>query len=453
MSSDLESLASHDGAAIAAVLRDVLREVQFDQVNHDLRLRDYGGDYLVRPFPLPGSPVDVANMKTRLRHVARSAADADDRRFARRIELAFTFLMFGEPLNRRDLEELVGSQRVMAIDRALQAGLFVSAGAGQIRMDGLSVFSRRLPRDHAVYLVADTPPHFTTRSGPQRVYAGADSYELMQRVAGMEPVSGHCVEMGSGSGIQLITALRCHPGIVRAIGVERDRRARYVSLFNTVLNQVEDRVAVVSDEAQLRGLLGSEQVSFGMSNPPFLALPASIPLDAESRALLSNVRAIHDTADGSLLDVEAAFPQAGWGGEDGLQVTRQFLEVLFALQAPGGTIVLYSQFAGDESGPSRIRTYVEQAGGFECTFDPVMSADGVARTARYGASESATTVARLLTAALMAQQQPHRVRLAVRAGGPEHVLMQKLAGQIEASYARAGITHFHDGFLTLVRHV
>jgi hypothetical protein len=450
LSADLESLASADAARLAIVLREVLREVHFDQVNHDLRLPEFGGDYLLRPFPLPGSPVDVANMKARLRHVVKSSENPDDRRLARRIQLAFRFLMFGESVDRKDVGDLVGAHRRPSIEAAIMLGLFVAARSNQVRMNGLSICSRRLPGGDAVYLLADTPPHFITRSGPLRVYAGADSYELMQRISSTESIIGNSVEMGSGSGIQLIAALKEHQTMAKAIGVERDRRARHVSLFNAALNDVADRFAVVADEQALHELLGTESVAFGMSNPPFLALPALLRIDDESRKLLADVPEIRETPDGAWIDVATAFPQAGWGGEDGLYVTRQFIDVLRAVEGPGGRILLYSQFAGDEHGPSLIRGHVERLGDFEFAFDSIEGPDGM-RKKSYMANESAETVARLLTAALLEKQEPQRPRLAIRQGGPEHALMQKLAAQIEASYKQAGITHFHDGFVTLVR--
>jgi hypothetical protein len=40
-----------------------LREGHFDQVDRDLRLPRDGGDYEVRPFPLPTSPVDTGEMR------------------------------------------------------------------------------------------------------------------------------------------------------------------------------------------------------------------------------------------------------------------------------------------------------------------------------------------------------------------------------------------------------
>src|SRR5215210_3625229 len=172
--SDLELLASAEATAFAAVLRTLLQEVRFDQVNHDLRLPEFGGDYLIRPFPLPGSSVDVSNMTTRLRHVVKSSGNESDRRFAKRIQLAFRFLMFGEGIDRKALGDLFGAERRKWIDVGINVRLFVPDRPNQLRMNGLSICSRRLPGGDGLYLLADTPPHFNTRVGPLRVYAGAD---------------------------------------------------------------------------------------------------------------------------------------------------------------------------------------------------------------------------------------------------------------------------------------
>src|SRR5258707_8661890 len=105
---DLASLATERGKELAKVLRDILREVHFDQVNHDLRLPRYGGDYDIRPFPLPASPVDTHEMKVRLRNAVKTSRNTEDAAFARRIKRAFPPFMFGQALTRRDVAALFG---------------------------------------------------------------------------------------------------------------------------------------------------------------------------------------------------------------------------------------------------------------------------------------------------------------------------------------------------------
>ena len=79
---------------------------------------------------------------------------------------------------------MFGDARKSAIDDALALGLFVHGEGDALRMNGLSLFSKTLLSGQVVHLVADTPPHFETRAAEQRVYAGADSYELMEKSLG-----------------------------------------------------------------------------------------------------------------------------------------------------------------------------------------------------------------------------------------------------------------------------
>src|SRR5437764_14050469 len=100
----------------------------------------------------------------------------------------------------------------------------------------------------------------------------------------------------------------------------------------------------------------------------------------------------------------------------------------------GSKVIIYSQFAGHEYGPSLIQKYVERTGDFEFAFEPVKSGSGMHKKPVHTAGETALTVARLLTAVLLEKQKPQRLRLVVREGGPEHRLLQNLAAQIEGSY-------------------
>jgi hypothetical protein len=458
---DLPLLASDQGARLARVLRQVLRDVYFDQVNRDLRLPRYGGDYDIRPFPLPTSPVDVQEMKVRLRDAVKTNKRSADAALARRIQRAFALFMFGQALPRTAVEELFDAAG--AADEAVAAGLLVPAEGRALRTNGLSLFSRTLPNGEIVYLFADTPPHFETRTAEQRVYAGADSYELMTRVAAAERVAGYCVEMGSGSGIQLIAALKHHRGIAKAIGVERDRRAVHVSAFNAALNGVGDSFAVVQSDDALRDVLARQPITFAMSNPPFIAVPAWIDLDADDCAWLRGVVGIRETADGSQADLRGIFAAAGWGGDDGLAVTTAFIDALVPLLADNSRMVIYSQFAGDGSGPSAIRDYVRERGGVRFEFEPAAPrplvmrqpggsgiASGDSRTI-LTAAEAAASVARLIVTAVLAREHPEHVRVAVRKGAREEALLTRIAARLDERYRRRGLTHFYDGFVVLTK--
>ena len=84
---------------------------------------------------------------------------------------------------------------------------------------------------------------------------------------------------GIGLGIQLVAALKQHPGITTAIGKERDRRAANVSVFNAALNRVADRITIVESDLSLHAALDGCPVSVAMSNPPFLAMPRWVDLN------------------------------------------------------------------------------------------------------------------------------------------------------------------------------
>jgi len=459
--SDLSALATRQGMDLAQALNSLVRDLHFDRVNRDLRLPRYGGDYEIRPFPLPTSPVDKHEMKVRLRDAVKTSRRSDDALLARRIQQAFSLFMFGEALHGKALEELFGEERRASLDEGFRLGLFVDAEGQAMRMNGLSLFSRTLRNGDVIHVFADTPPHFEARAEEQRVYVGADSYELMERVSEMSEISGYCVEMGSGSGVQLIAALKQHPAITKAIGQERDRRALHVSLFNAALNGVAEKMVVVDDDDGLRGALDGHPISFAMTNPPFIAMPAWIDIDPEDRPVLSRLMDTRETDHGLQGDLRTVFPRAGWGGEDGLDVTRQFIDAILPLLARESQMVIYSQCAGDTDGPRVLQDYIQARGGIRFAFESVKARTLVVKQAEtdrvvegqnqvsVSADEAATSVARLIVAALMAKNEPRRLRVSVRKGGAEHVLLMKFARRIEDSYRRQGVTHFHDGFATL----
>jgi methylase of polypeptide subunit release factors len=441
---DLSALASPQAAALASRLHRLFREIQFDQVNHDLRLPQYGGDYEIRPFPLPASPVNLLEMKVRLRNAVKAAATEDDRRFAKRLRRAFSFFMFGETQTADLLLELFGNERDALIESAIALGLCRDEGKTGIRMNGLSLFSTRLPNGEVIYVFADTPPHFANRMAPPRVYAGADSYELMKRVAQVESMPLCCLELGSGSGVQLIALLKTHTQVAMAIGKERDARAIHVSRFNAHLNGVANRVRIVSDDREIESALGGYTAEFAMTNPPFLAVPAWIDLDATDAAVVLTFTHVRATSDRLQADIRGLFPDAGWGGDDGLDITKEFIKTMASQLAPGAKAIVYSQFAGDSGGPSLVGQFVSSLEAFEWSFRPT------GRPAVYTADETARSIARLIVAAALAKREPSKLRLAIRSG-PEHELMLKLARRIADSYQCNHITHFHDGFLELTR--
>lgn len=120
--------------------------------------------------------------------------------------------------------------------------------------------------------------------------------------------------MGSGLGLQLITLLKLNPALEFAVGVELDARARNVSRFNLALNGVEQRATIVEEGKGLESALNGRKLTLGFSNPPFVAAPR------ESLAMTATqCWRVHRFS-------RSGFPLAGWGGHDGLRVTREFVQ-------------------------------------------------------------------------------------------------------------------------------
>ncbi len=236
-----------------------------------------------------------------------------------------------------------------------------------------------------------------------------------------------------------------------------------MSIFNAALNGIGDKLVIVNDDDGLRRALDDRPISLAMTNPPFIAMPAWIDIDVEDRPSVAGLMEVRKTAHGLQGDLRTLFPGAGWGGDDGLAITKDFVAALFPLLASGSRILIYSQFAGDTQGPRVFQDHIQARGGFHFAFEPVqtrtlvVNQPGTGRVAEgqsqkmFSAGEIASSVARLIMAALMAKQEPRRVRVNVRKGGSEHVLMMKYARRIEDSYRQQGITHFHDGFAVLTR--
>ena len=143
-------------------------------------------------FPLPTSPVDDNEMKRRLRDAVNASRGSADAALARRIQHAFAFFMFAEALTRPALEELFGEGGRAVLDEAVRLGLVVDDARSTMRMNGLSLFSTTLQNGDVIHAFADTPPHFAARAADQRVYVGADSYQLMEYVSELPAISGCC---------------------------------------------------------------------------------------------------------------------------------------------------------------------------------------------------------------------------------------------------------------------
>ncbi|MDO8488583.1 MAG: GNAT family N-acetyltransferase, partial [Candidatus Omnitrophota bacterium] len=445
--SDLMALSTQKGRELARVLREILEEVQFDSGNGLVRSRETSSDYYIEPLPRPAYFKALEEMKSMLNRFSMHEGQVEI--ITNRLRLAFRFFMFGESLTKVELEELFGQTRVGLIKEFIKFGLFVSAGDQKIRMNGLSLSSRQLRNGEVIYIFADTPAYFETMLAPERVYIGTDSYFLLERISDIPDISGYFVEIGSGSGIQLITALKLNQGITKAIGLEIDQRAINVSLFNAALNNVEDRIVIASSEGNLASELNENHVSIVVMNPPFIAMPEFVDLSSEYENIFSGITQVI-RKDGLIqVDIRQLYGKAGWGGEDGIRVTREWLELLLPYMAKGGQIVIYSLFAGDAQGPTKITEYVRSKAGLSVRFEPLSLLTRFADSTSSTGSEipgivSSEDCAFAATAYLLQRNQ------VLKSGKNAIALISnKIMAEILASYEEQGISHFHTGHVLI----
>ncbi len=443
---DLPEISTRKGKELAHALRRVLEEIEFDSVNRELQRELFGGNYVHAPYPLFDSEIDYATIRAGLEFFVRNSGS----KITLRQKLGFEFLMFSENLTREHLEILLGEKSSRPIDDFLDVGLFVETGSNRIRMNGLALLSKRLGREEdgaAVYIFADS----RFRDHPdqnkfERVYAGLDSYELVNKLNDLVGLSGIGIDMGSGSGIQLIAALKLFPAVKKMVGYEKDRRAINVSKFNAFLNGVGDRATIVENEKELAAALGDDLVDFALSNPPFMPVPDAINVDRDDAEILSKAKAISIIGEKSAQQVSLRnmWPRSGWGGLDGVSILKPMLDILFPIIGPSGKIIVYAEFAGNRTGPTKILEFIESHEGWEHSWEPL-------KPSFYYMGSRRQPVLPSLPAQFMAVD----VMGHILGGYPElsqppySDILLGYADEILDMYQGLGITHFHKGFLTL----
>src|SRR5262245_43565937 len=131
---------------------------------------------------------------------------------------------------------------------------------------------------------------------------------------------------------QAIALLRLNPKLTRVIGLEIEPHSMNLSRFNALLNGVSARFVPVNNrktkpnlEADaLRDVLNGEKLALVVTNPPFNLIPESLG---------------------------ASFAKYGYGGPDGLAVTRLFMRQAMANLDPNkGEVIVYSQFGFGKNG-------------------------------------------------------------------------------------------------------
>jgi len=399
---DLAQLTTSVAQNLAASLRGAVDSLHFDQLNELIRA-DYGS------HPLP---------QTSFQALRESIGKYEGLHISATEAQALRFFLLGDALSQGAVAEILGAQAPEIIEAGISVGLFCADGQANVALNGLLLASRKCG-DDVLYFFADTPSNYSQSAGIQRVYTGPDSYFLNAKVQSMSGIQGIVAEAGSGSGIQLLTALSLNPEVEKAIGIECDARARNVSAFNAALNGLSERFSLVNDADALNAELAGRKLALAISNPPFMACPDTVRL----------------SKSGDSLNLRALFSRAGWGGPDGLQITTEFVQMFAPHMDAGSEIVIYSQFAGSAASPEN-KAY------------ELRNVAGVSHSIFEGFPNDAYCA---YSFDLTSKDWPRYIAGVTVRDHPELTLDDQFS--IEMGVARSlreqGIEKFHSGFLTL----
>ena len=154
----------------------------------------------------------------------------------------------------------------------------------------------------------------TCQNNDQKPYIGVDTYWLTRAIINM--VHGDALDLCTGSGIQAIISAKTAD---RVIAVDIDTKSKDVAIFNTYINNVENKVDVRCGD--LYNVIDKEErFDFILSNPPFIPIPKDID-----------------------------FPIAGNGGEDGKDIIKNILNGYTLYLKPNGRALMIGQAIGNES--------------------------------------------------------------------------------------------------------
>jgi tRNA1(Val) A37 N6-methylase TrmN6 len=124
---------------------------------------------------------------------------------------------------------------------------------------------------------------------PRQGYRAGLDAALLAAAFKLEP-GERGLEAGCGVGAALLAAAVRNPG-ADFVGVERDPRALALAQANIVLNELDDRVAVIAgDVGQPFRQLGLERFDGAMANPPYFDDPKVLrgPLPARRAAYIAD---------------------------------------------------------------------------------------------------------------------------------------------------------------------
>jgi methylase of polypeptide subunit release factors len=288
--------------------------------------------------------------------------EIESRPLTLRRTIALKLFFSGSSIPREQVRILLGDKNPELIGNLLRLRIAVEEKGSSIRLNNLCLSS--IPLDGAVpagplYLFSDINKGWSAGGIEPVDTIEITSLSLLRTIEKnhkrLKKVEGPAADLGSGGGIQAIALLRMNPKLTRVIGLEIEPHSINLSRFNALLNGVSDRFLPVNnsktkpnlEDDALRDVLSGEKLTLVVTNPPFNLVPASL---GES------------------------FTKYGYGGPDGLAVTRLFMRQAMAnLDPDKGEVVVYSQFGLDKNGrplfEKMLKSDVPTRGGILLSYD------------------------------------------------------------------------------------
>jgi methylase of polypeptide subunit release factors len=346
--------ADADARSLARKTAEDLKRL-LDDVGYDAATKELMGDK---------EYAESSGNTNRFEELRRGAIvrEIESRPLTPRQKIALKLCFSGSAIPREQVRTLLGDRDPALIRNLLRQKIAIEEEDGAMRLNNLCMSSLSL--DGAVppgplYLLSDINKVWSTGGIEPVDTIEITSLSLLRTIEKnhqrFKKVAGVAADLGSGGGIQAIALLRTNPKLTRVIGLEIEPHALNLSRFNALLNGVADRFVPVDNrktkanlaEDALRDALNGEKLALVVTNPPFNLIPESL---GES------------------------FTKYGYGGPDGLAVTRLFMRQAMAnLDPDKGEVVIYSQFGLDENGrplfEKMLKTDVPSRSGIHLSYD------------------------------------------------------------------------------------
>jgi len=263
--------------------------------------------------------------------------EIESRRLTPRRKIALKLFFSGSAIPREQVRILLGDKDPELIRNLIRQKIAIEEKDGAIRLTNLCVSS--IPLNGAapagpLYFLSDINKLWSTGGIEPVDTIEITSLSLLRTIEKnherLKKVEGVAADLGSGGGFQAIALLRTNPKLTRVIGLEIEPHSMNLSRFNALLNGVSDRFLPVNnsktksnlDHDVLRDALKGEKLALVVTNPPFNLIPESLGKE---------------------------FTKYGYGGPDGLAVTRLFMrQAMTNLEPNKGEVIVYSQFGLDK---------------------------------------------------------------------------------------------------------